>query len=72
MLLEMSVPAGAPTSLRELGLREDDIDRAAEIAAARPYPNPRAVQAEPVAALLRRAWAGDAPNASFAEASTRS
>jgi maleylacetate reductase len=67
LLLEMATATGAPTSLRELGLREADIGRAAEIAAARPYPNPRPVRVEGVAALLRRAWAGDGPNGSTAD-----
>jgi maleylacetate reductase len=71
MLMEMSTPTGAPSSLRELGLREADIGRVAEIAAARPYPNPRPVRAESVAVLLRRAWAGDAPDASTADAAPR-
>ena len=30
-----------PTSLRELGLAESDIAKAAELATAQPYPNPR-------------------------------
>jgi maleylacetate reductase len=60
MLMKMSTETGAPNSLRALGLREADIDRAAEIAAARPYPNPRPVRAEAVAVLLRRAWTGEA------------
>jgi len=53
--------AGAPVSLGELGLREDDIDRAAEIAAARPYPNPAPVRADALRALLRRAYSGEPP-----------
>lgn len=53
--------AGAPGSLRELGLRESDVPRAAELAAARPYPNPRPVRADDVAALLTRAYRGQPP-----------
>ena len=55
--------AGAPTSLRELGLCESDLDRAAEIAAARPYPNPRPIRADALRALLERAYAGFPPAA---------
>ncbi|HEY0971949.1 MAG TPA: maleylacetate reductase [Gemmatimonadales bacterium] len=53
--------AGAPTSLRELGLHEEDIGRAAELAAAKPYPNPRPVEAGAVRALLERAYGGLPP-----------
>jgi maleylacetate reductase len=55
--------ADAPTSLRELGLRESDLDRAAEIAAASPYPNPRPVRADMLRALLERAYTGAPPDA---------
>ncbi|HEX3159696.1 MAG TPA: maleylacetate reductase [Gemmatimonadaceae bacterium] len=53
--------AGAPGSLRDLGMQEADLSRAAELAAARPYPNPRPVLAEPVHALLLRAFEGLPP-----------
>ena len=54
---------GAPTALRDLGMREGDLDRAAEIATKNPYPNPREVTREGVRALLGAAWRGDAPGA---------
>jgi alcohol dehydrogenase class IV len=53
--------AGAPMSLRELGLREEDLDRVAEIAAASPYPNPRPVRADALRVLLASAYAGEPP-----------
>jgi alcohol dehydrogenase class IV/protocatechuate 3,4-dioxygenase beta subunit len=52
---------GGPTSLAALGLAEDDLARAAELATATPYPNPREVTREGVAALLRDAWSGGRP-----------
>jgi maleylacetate reductase len=55
--------ARAPTSLRELGLRESDLDRATAIAAATPYANPRPVRADAIRVLLGRAWAGEPPRA---------
>jgi len=61
LLLDVAAASGAPTSLRELGLCETDLDRAAELAAARPYPNPRPVCAEALRALLRRAYDGAPP-----------
>lgn len=54
---------GAPLSLRELGLREADLGRAAEAATANPYWNPRPVERGAIEALLRRAWAGETPAA---------
>ena len=53
--------AGAPGSLRDLGMQEADLSRAAQLAAGRPYPNPRPVRAEPVHALLLRAFEGLPP-----------
>jgi maleylacetate reductase len=54
---------GAPRSLRELGLAEADLDRAAALATESPYANPRAVEPPALRALLARAWAGEAPAA---------
>ncbi|MGP4007511.1 maleylacetate reductase and hydroxyquinol 1,2-dioxygenase domain-containing protein [Streptomyces sp. 4N124] len=52
---------GGPTSLRELGLAESDLDRAAELATAQPYPNPRELTRIGLAGLLRNAWQGRRP-----------
>ncbi|WP_326836645.1 maleylacetate reductase and hydroxyquinol 1,2-dioxygenase domain-containing protein [Amycolatopsis rhabdoformis] len=52
-----------PHSLGELGFTEDDIAKAAEIATAKPYPNPREVTREGIEGLLRQAWAGTRPAA---------
>jgi len=46
---------GGPTSLRELGFREKDIDWAVELATRRPYPNPHPITAEGIRALLEAA-----------------
>ena len=47
-----------PTDLAALGFANTDIPRAAVLATARPYPNPREVTEDEVSALLRRATAG--------------
>jgi maleylacetate reductase len=60
-LWELAGRLGAPRSLRELGMAEDDIPRIAELAVANPYANPRPVTREGVEDLLRAAWAGDPP-----------
>jgi alcohol dehydrogenase class IV len=52
---------GTPRALRDLGMPEDGIDRAAEIAASNPYPNPRPIERGAIHELIARAWAGDPP-----------
>jgi len=52
---------GAPYSLRALGLAESDIDRAAQLAVANPYWNPRPIAHDGIRALLRSAWEGKRP-----------
>jgi maleylacetate reductase len=60
-LWELAGRLDAPRSLAELGMQEEDIPRIAELAVANPYANPRPVTRDGVEALLRAAWAGDAP-----------
>ncbi|KAG6866316.1 hypothetical protein C0991_005783 [Blastosporella zonata] len=52
---------GAPYSLKELGMREEDLERAADLAAKSPYPNPAPLEKERLLKLLRDAWAGVRP-----------
>jgi maleylacetate reductase len=52
---------GAPLALRDLGLAEADLDRAADLAAQNPYWNPRPVTRDGLRALLHDAWAGQRP-----------
>ena len=52
---------GAPLSLASIGMPEDGLDRAADIAASAPYPNPRPLERAALRALLQRAWAGEEP-----------
>jgi maleylacetate reductase len=52
---------GLPLRLSEIGMREADLERAANIAAGAPYPNPRKVEYEPVLKLLRDAYEGRRP-----------
>lgn len=56
--------AGGPTALRDLGLPESALPRAAELATARPYPNPRPLTREGITALLHNAWHGTRPTGS--------
>lgn len=52
---------GAPTSLAALGMPADGLARAAELAAAAPYPNPRPLERDALRALLQRAHEGLPP-----------
>ena len=52
---------GAKRSLRELGMSESGIDRAASLATQDAYWNPRKLELEPIRDLIRRAWAGEHP-----------
>jgi maleylacetate reductase len=52
---------GAPQSLRELGMPQDGLERAVELALANPYWNPRPIERAGVQALLDDAWHGRAP-----------
>ncbi|KAI1292376.1 putative maleylacetate reductase [Xylaria venustula] len=48
-----------PNSLRELGMKESDIDVAADIALKNAYWNPRVLERSRIRELIRRAWAGE-------------
>jgi len=52
---------GGPTALRDLGMAGADLPRAVDLALAAPYPNPRELTADGVAALLDAAHAGRRP-----------
>lgn len=46
-------------ALKDFGMREEDIDKAAEIAMSLQYANPRPMEKEGIRELIRRAWAGE-------------
>jgi len=52
---------GIAMKLKDVGMKEADIERAARIASEAPYPNPRKVEFGPVLALLRDAYEGRRP-----------
>ncbi len=60
-IYDLETRLGIPMRLADIGMKEQDIGRAAQIATAAPYPNPRKVEYEPVLALLRDAYAGRRP-----------
>ena len=60
-LYQLSGQLGAKRSLRELGMPETGIEKAAFQATQNPYWNPRQLELAPIRELIRRAWAGDPP-----------
>jgi alcohol dehydrogenase class IV len=60
-LYDLAVAAGAPRSLAELGMPEAGLDRAADLAVANPYWNPRPLDRAAIRDLLDRALRGARP-----------
>lgn len=60
-MYDLIASLGGPTSLRELGMAEGDLPRAAQLATATPYPNPRELTPEGIEGLLHAAWEGRRP-----------
>lgn len=60
-LWDFAKSLGAPLALKDLGLTEADLDRAADLAVKNPYWNPRLVERNSIRALLGQAWAGERP-----------
>ncbi|OAL54675.1 putative maleylacetate reductase [Pyrenochaeta sp. DS3sAY3a] len=50
---------GVGKALKDHGMKEEDIDKAADIALRNPYANPRPIVQERIRELIRRAWAGE-------------
>jgi len=60
-LYELGHAVHAKMALRDLGLAESDLDRAADLAVQKPYWNPRPVEREAIRDLLQMAWSGNPP-----------
>lgn len=60
-LYDFAKEIGAPMALRDLGLSEADLDRAADIAVRNAYWNPRPIDRQSIRALLQDAWEGARP-----------
>lgn len=63
-IYDLAVSLGVNMALRDLGMPEEGISRAAELAAQAQYPNPRPLETDALTALLHNAWAGNPPAAS--------
>jgi alcohol dehydrogenase class IV len=60
-LFDLAKSLGAPTTLKELGMPEDGLDRVVELALANPYWNPRPLEREPLRKLVEDAYYGRRP-----------
>jgi alcohol dehydrogenase class IV len=60
-LFELAGEIGVRRSLKDLGMREEDLDRASDLAVANPYWNPRPIERDAIRGLIGRAWAGASP-----------
>lgn len=58
---DFAASLGAPLALRDLGMKEADLDLAADIATRAPYWNPRPVERYAIRAVLQDAWQGTRP-----------
>ncbi|KAJ7623765.1 iron-containing alcohol dehydrogenase [Roridomyces roridus] len=52
---------GAPYALKDIGMKEEDLERAVDVALKNPYPNPAPLEREKMLALLRDAYEGRRP-----------
>ncbi|MCG2591692.1 maleylacetate reductase [Ramlibacter sp. XY19] len=52
---------GAPVALKDIGMRETDLDQACDIALSNQYPNPRPLERAAIRQLLQDAWEGRRP-----------
>ena len=53
---------GAPVALRDIGMPESGLDRAADLAVQNQYPNPRPLERTAIRELLQRAFDGTRPD----------
>lgn len=60
-LYDLAKSLGSSVSLKDLGMKEEDLDQAAEIATKNPYYNPRPVTKEGIRELLQYAFEGKRP-----------
>jgi maleylacetate reductase len=60
-LYDLARRLGAPTALKDIGMPEAGLDRAADIAVNNPYPNPRPLERDAIRTLLGNAYHGLRP-----------
>jgi maleylacetate reductase len=65
-LYDLARRLGAPMALKDIGMPQDGLDRAADLAVANPYWNPRPIERSAVRALLDDAFFGRRPSSADA------
>ena len=60
-IYDLEKKLGLPLLIAAIGMKQQDLERAARIATDAPYPNPRKVEYAPVLELLRNAYGGVRP-----------
>jgi alcohol dehydrogenase class IV len=60
-LFRLARSLGAPGALRDLGMPEDALNQAADLAVQNAYANPRPIERTAIRTMLARAWSGDSP-----------
>jgi maleylacetate reductase len=61
-LYDLAQKLGAPLALKDIGMPEPGLDKAADIAVANPYPNPRKLERDAIRKLLDDAYHGRRPS----------
>jgi alcohol dehydrogenase class IV len=67
-LYELARRLNAKLALRDIGMPEAGIDKAADLAVTNAYWNPRPLERDAIRDLIARAWAGESPSVTPAEA----
>jgi maleylacetate reductase len=62
-LFDLAKSNGAPIALRDLGMKERELDKACDIAMQNQYPNPRPLERIALRALFQNAFEGNPPSA---------
>jgi alcohol dehydrogenase class IV len=60
-LFDLNLAIGAWVSLKDIGMPQEGIDRAVQLATANPYYNPAPVRPDAIRQLLMNAWEGKRP-----------
>jgi len=61
-VFDLAKDNGAPVALRDIGMKQEDVDRACEIALQNQYPNPRPLERGAIRQLLQDAFDGSRPH----------
>jgi maleylacetate reductase len=62
-LFDLATELGAPTALKNIGMKKEDIEIAVQVALSNPYWNPEPIVEASIRTLLQNAWEGRRPGA---------